>query len=332
MLIIFKMALFDSDGNVESSSVSQLDIVPSVPVPVRATETLPRLPVHDYRKKRIKYLSHAETDPSSVDSGASQHHQLPLTSEWLFIRSNPKYEVETPEKLHRDAAISSGSRVGFTKRSNNNVASAASPNKNSKITLHLPKKQGMVSSKAAHELAWPAVDHNGVVPADDGSDIMPLIGIEVPRFWLPAEGTDYNTVGSMVNGEETIFLMIASYRDFQCRETIASAFDRADHPERLFVAAVDQTVPGDVGCLDVEIPCSTNPNQALCKYRDQIAVYKMDAQYATGPVTARHIGDRMYRGEYFVMQMDAHCYFIRHWDTLLIEQWRSTGNEMAVLR
>eukprot|EP01035_Chromulina_nebulosa_P021023 gene21023-27246_t len=125
--------------------------------------------------------------------------------------------------------------------------------------------------------------------------------------------------------------MIASYRDFQCRETIASAFNKADHPERLFVGAVDQVVAGDIGCLDNEVPCSINPDQPLCKYRNQISVYKMDAQFGTGPVTARHIGDRMYRGQYFVMQMDAHCLFVRHWDTKLIDQWKSTGNEMAVL-
>ena len=58
---------------------------------------------------------------------------------------------------------------------------------------------------------------------------------------------------------------------------------------------------------------------------------QIDAQYATGPVTARHVGDRMYRGEYFVMQMDAHCQFVRHWDRKIIEQWRSTHNEMALL-
>lgn len=57
----------------------------------------------------------------------------------------------------------------------------------------------------------------------------------------------------------------------------------------------------------------------------------MSAEMATGPVTARHIGDRMYRGQYFVMQMDAHCQFVKHWDTLLIGQWRETKNEMAVL-
>ena len=47
---------------------------------------------------------------------------------------------------------------------------------------------------------------------------------------------------------------------------------------------------------------------------------------------ARHVGDRMYRGETFVMQMDAHCQFVNSWDTQIIDQWTSTGNEMAVLR
>lgn len=182
------------------------------------------------------------------------------------------------------------------------------------------------------QLTWPPVRSDGTIDPDDGTDTMPLTGLKVPKFWAPAEGSDLNAAGSKVGGHETIFLMVASYRDFQCRETITSAFNRADHPERLFVAAVDQTVPGDVGCLDLEVPCSADPDQAICRYRSQISVYHMDAQYATGPVTARHVGDRMYRGEYFVMQMDAHCLFVRHWDSLLISQWRSTRNEMAVLR
>jgi hypothetical protein len=143
--------------------------------------------------------------------------------------------------------------------------------------------------------------------------------------------SDIKSIGSYINGKETIFLMIASYRDFQCRETIAYAFERADDPSRLFVGAVDQVTDGDIGCMTLDVPCSQNPSQTLCKYKDQISVFKMDAQMATGPVTARHIGDRMYRGEYFVMQMDAHCHFARHWDTNIIKQWRQTGNEMAVL-
>ncbi|CAM9100166.1 unnamed protein product, partial [Ectocarpus fasciculatus] len=125
--------------------------------------------------------------------------------------------------------------------------------------------------------------------------------------------------------------MIASYRDFQCRETITKAFLRADDPSRLFIGAVDQIVAGDIGCLTMEVPCSQDPSQVMCTYRDQISVYEMDATIATGPVTARHIGDRMYRGQYFVMQMDAHCHFANHWDKNIIQQWRQTKNEMAVL-
>lgn len=54
--------------------------------------------------------------------------------------------------------------------------------------------------------------------------------------------------------------------------------------------------------------------------------------FLAGPVTARHIANRMYRGEYFAMQLDAHCIFVNRWDSKLIDQWKSTRNEMAVLR
>jgi hypothetical protein len=184
-------------------------------------------------------------------------------------------------------------------------------------------------------LQWPPVLPDGTISESDGYDIMAVNGLKVPKFWTAPPGTDLDTIGSHINGQETIFLMIASYCDFQCKETITSAFQRADHPERVFVGAVDQLPPVDskgLGCLDIEKPCSEDPNQYLCKYRDQISVYKMDASTATGPVTARHIGDRMYRGQYYVMQMDAHCYFVNHWDSKIIQQFKNTKNEMAVLR
>jgi len=181
------------------------------------------------------------------------------------------------------------------------------------------------------ELKWPPVLSNGSIPVNDGSDVMPLTGIKVPKFWTPPENVPLEKTGSKVNGVETIFLMIASYRDFQCRETIASAFSMADHPEALYIGAADQVSNGDISCTQTDTSCEEDPSQLLCKYRDQIAVYTMAAEMATGPVTARHIGDRLYRGQYFVMQMDAHCTFVKHWDTQIKDQWRQTHNEMAVL-
>ena len=212
------------------------------------------------------------------------------------------------------------------------------PKAQQKIVQAIPNKNAVQPDNSnrtpPHELTWPPVRKDMVsMEESDGYDIMFMTNLEVPRFWEPPtkdEDTMLN-IGSYVNGEPTIFLMIASYRDFQCRETITSAYMRSDHPERLYVGAVDQLVAGDIGCLDIDIPCSEDPTQMICKYKDQISVFRMDASFATGPVSARHVGDRMYRGQYFVMQMDAHCLFINSWDSKIIGQWKSTGNELAVL-
>lgn len=270
---------------------------------------------------------------------------IPKSSEWLFVnsaedsgfrdkmngkksssgsdKSNPQIEtkgaVDNPKVtlITKEKPVSPKSRVVYIGSESNGDEKLA--NESSGI-------------KKSSELVWPPVDDNGKIPDEDGWESMPLTNVRVPRFWSPQEGVDLNTIGTHENGEETIFLMLASYRDFQCRETITSAFLRADHPERLYVAAVDQVIDGDIGCLDIEIPCAEKPDQPICKYRSQIAVYTMNAEYATGPVTARHIGDRMYRGQYYSMQLDAHCLFVRHWDTTIIKQYKETKNEMAVLR
>ena len=57
----------------------------------------------------------------------------------------------------------------------------------------------------------------------------------------------------------------------------------------------------------------------------------MDANDATGPVYARHVGYRMYRGGP-VLQVDVHCVFVNGWDVGIIDQWKRTRNEMAFCR
>jgi len=99
--------------------------------------------------------------------------------------------------------------------------------------------------------------------------------LQVPVFWEPPVGSDLLDHVDMIDGEPTIFLMIASYRDWQCRDTATSALERAastsvelpiglwggicgvrmqmlfigaTFPGRVIVAAVQQNRPGDVGC------------------------------------------------------------------------------------
>lgn len=178
--------------------------------------------------------------------------------------------------------------------------------------------------------------------------------MKVPDFWSPPIHQDGlmtrqlaarigscsvpDASGNYGRGEEcpiddrTIYFAIASYRDFQCRMTVESAFLRAKNPHRIRVGVVDQIVPGtDFKCNDPIEPCDQKPEQALCLYRDQVDVYEMDASLSVGPVFARHIGHRLYRGEYYYTQSDAHVTYTQNWDADIISQMEATHNDMAVL-
>ena len=94
---------------------------------------------------------------------------------------------------------------------------------------------------------------------------------------------------------------------------------------------MDQIAEGDASCGAPIATCDKDPNQSLCKYRNHIDVIEIDALLAIGPVFARHLGHRLYRGEYYAMQVDAHVTFARDWDVDIISQHLSTKNDMAVL-
>ncbi len=109
---------------------------------------------------------------------------------------------------------------------------------------------------------------------------------------------------------ETIFVSISNYRDKRCTRTVEQIFLQAAYPERIRVAVVDQIEKDNEGCIDKRKFCSGKRSRALCEYSHQIDTYTINATLAVGPVFARHIGSRMYRGEYFAMQIDARMEFV----------------------
>ncbi|KAL7536557.1 hypothetical protein ACHAXR_007243 [Thalassiosira sp. AJA248-18] len=185
----------------------------------------------------------------------------------------------------------------------------------------------------------------------------PDVTMMVPRFWInDPVSVHQNTlmtrdlamkIGSCVHPDannnyargdgcdvkdRTIFVAIASYRDWQCRDTVTSIFKRAMYPQRVRVGVVDQIVEGEDGPCDAPYkPCKDDPEQELCKYKSQLDVFQVDAPLSIGPVFARHLGHRMYRGEYYYMQSDAHVTFTKGWDVDIISQQEATKNDMAVL-
>jgi [Skp1-protein]-hydroxyproline N-acetylglucosaminyltransferase len=181
--------------------------------------------------------------------------------------------------------------------------------------------------------------------------------MNVPKFWTPTvygpggvraflgnygetliTPEQATQIGSVhpESGLKTVYISVASYRDPECQPTVEDMFLRAEYPERLRVAIVEQRVEGEDDdfvplCGKPLKPCSEDPEQPMCKYAHLVDVFVVPAILSVGPVFARHLANRMYRGEYFAMQVDSHVRFIRHWDSDLISQWESAKNEMAVI-
>ena len=196
-----------------------------------------------------------------------------------------------------------------------------------------------------HVNEWEEINHPGMEAMGK------IVRVKVPQFFthpaLPSMNATTEApplltrkqalaIGTRYNGQlETIFLSIASYRDPECRNTLADAFRYAKYPERVRVAIVDQIVQGDIDCVTPASYCdestSATSEDPLCRYRKNIDYFKLEASLAVGPVFARHLAHRMYRGEYFAMQIDAHVRFTKEWDDDIITQWKYTENEMAVL-
>jgi hypothetical protein len=147
--------------------------------------------------------------------------------------------------------------------------------------------------------------------------------------------------------EDSVFISLAAFREHLLAKTLESAFDRAEHPEKLFIGAVIQNCFGldGVQCrTGVQVigknaqgkdmtkisdaPPDENGIETFCKnpkykqYCDNGHVrtlYVHDTD-ALGPATARYYASKLWAGETYFMQMDSHLQFAKHWDTLYKEE------------
>lgn len=237
-----------------------------------------------------------------------------------------------------------------TKRDSSSISSVTSSLKEDMISTEIfsprdaPKSVWPVINTSQQQETWVAISHPGNEALQ--MRVPPFFSMPIHKNKLMSreEAMDIGTCiepddfGNFQRGDKcplnkrTIFVAIASYRDWQCKHTVESIFSRAKYPERVRVGIVDQIVDGDDICNEpIHETCELMPEQAICRYASQIDEFVMDAPLSVGPVFARHIGHRQYRGEYYSMQSDAHVTFTQNWDEDIIEQHEATGDEMAVL-
>ncbi len=117
-----------------------------------------------------------------------------------------------------------------------------------------------------------------------------------------------------------IFVQIASYRDSECQWTIKDLFERARHPERVFVGVCWQFVADeDADCFVV----STRP--------EQVRTVEFDAAESEGVGWARNHAQKLWRGEEYVLQIDSHMRFVDDWDEKMIDMLARCPSEHPIL-
>ena len=117
----------------------------------------------------------------------------------------------------------------------------------------------------------------------------------------------------------TIFLSLATYRDENCPNTLKWAFEKAKHPEKLFVGIVQQNchancrsgvlvgggmedVPPDEDCR--KSFCESDSGKDLCA-KGHVRLLDIDEPESLGPYAARYFASKLWYGENWFMQTDA---------------------------
>jgi hypothetical protein len=84
-----------------------------------------------------------------------------------------------------------------------------------------------------------------------------------------------------------ITVLVASYRETKCPQTLVNLFTKAKHPERVRIGVIQQNKPEDIDCqtgmCNILADALKGDGEA-CKYRDQVRMVRMDASEAKGPV------------------------------------------------
>ena len=156
-----------------------------------------------------------------------------------------------------------------------------------------------------------------------------------------------------IREDESIFVSLAAFREGLLAQTLKSAFDEAKNPNQLFIGAVVQNCFGNDGrqCrTGLQVIGKNAQGRDMTKMSDAppdengIEVFCTDAKYkkccdaghirvlyvhdtdALGPATARYYASKLWGGETYILQMDAHLEFAPSWDQRYIDEVKAAKN------
>jgi len=162
----------------------------------------------------------------------------------------------------------------------------------------------------------------------------------VTKYLAPLEEAYRDRSIFPVREDGSIFMSLGAYRDHLLGETLRQAFKNAAHPEKIFVGAVVQNCFGiGVQCrTGVEVKGETDDGRPITKISDrppdvngieefcgdpeytkycdngQIRALYVNETESNGPTTARYFASKLWGGETYFLQADAHLRFAPEWD------------------
>eukprot|EP00533_Pseudo-nitzschia_delicatissima_P016554 CAMPEP_0197268376 /NCGR_PEP_ID=MMETSP1432-20130617/4141_1 /TAXON_ID=44447 /ORGANISM="Pseudo-nitzschia delicatissima, Strain UNC1205" /LENGTH=406 /DNA_ID=CAMNT_0042733421 /DNA_START=21 /DNA_END=1238 /DNA_ORIENTATION=- len=143
----------------------------------------------------------------------------------------------------------------------------------------------------------------------------------------------------------SIFLSIATYRDENCINTVKWAYEKAANPEKLFVGLAQQNCHDNCmsGVLDggnVEpVPPDRDCYQEFCESADgkkycangQVRVLNVEESESLGPYAARYFASKLWFGEQWYMQIDAHMTFVQDWDATSVDMLQKAPSDKPII-
>ena len=181
------------------------------------------------------------------------------------------------------------------------------------LLISVPKFRSKVTSSAVDAVVASAQVQKAALVLGGASDdtlVGSCVGVGETENW---------SVGGFATIPGTIFVSVASYRDFECALTVFDMFAKAKNPDSIYVGVVQQNKEQKEDCFDRCPECSKR------KQSGHIRVTNFSYMQAKGPTFARYHASKLWQGEQYYLQIDSHLKFEKDWDATLLDQMRLAG-------
>lgn len=200
------------------------------------------------------------------------------------------------------------------------------------------RSSAKLEDSPSHETSWVRLPCQNRTQKGDTEAIWETFSRTMDRA-LENESLGLTADPDPTRSDGSIFLAVASYRDPECPYTVKNAFLQADNPQSLNVGVVQMNCYA--GCFTgayktkesftktgpdkdcVQEFCSSKLGAHHCR-EQRVRILRLDESEAYGPMFARYLLTKMYRGEEFYIQIDSHIQFRKGWDTTTAEMMRKT--------